>query len=179
MAETFTTLLARKSCRAYTPEPVPQADLERIVEAGTWAPTGRGMQAPYIIAVTNQAVRDELSRMNAAVWGRELDPFYGAPAALVVVAATAAPTYVCDGACVMENLQLAATDLGYGSCWINRAQEMFATPRGKELLQEWGIEEPVEGIGICVVGHAAAPAGDGQKSAGRKPRKEGYVHWVN
>ena len=78
-------LLTRRSVRKYKPDKVPKEVLEQIVRAGTYAPTGMNRQSPIILAVTNPALRDRLSRMNAAVMGRDGDPFYGAPVVIVVL----------------------------------------------------------------------------------------------
>ena len=53
----------------------------------------------------------------------------------------------------MGNLMNAAYSLGVGSCWIHRAKEVFYSPEGKQLLDQWGITEEVEGIGFCVLGY--------------------------
>ena len=98
----------RRSVRAYQDKPVPRDAIERICEAGTYAPTGMGFQSPIILAVTNRQLRDRLSAMNARIMGRDADPFYGAPVVLVVLANKAAPTYLYDGSLVMGNLMLAA-----------------------------------------------------------------------
>ena len=74
MAETLTTLKNRRSCRAYKPELIEEEKLNAIIEAGTYAATGMGKQSPIIIAVTDRALRDRLSRMNAAVMGANMDP---------------------------------------------------------------------------------------------------------
>ena len=78
MAETLTTLKTRRSCRAYKPEPIEEDKLNAILEAGTYAATGMGKQSPIILAVTDKELRDKLSKMNAAVLGADMDPFYGA-----------------------------------------------------------------------------------------------------
>ena len=83
---TLEALETRRSCRAYTSEPVAPELIDQIIEAGTYAPTGMGRQSPIIVAITNKEVRDRLSRINARVMGSEDDPFYGAPAVLVVLA---------------------------------------------------------------------------------------------
>lgn len=166
-------LLKRRSVRAYKPDMVPQEAIDKILEAGTYAPTGSGRQSPIIIAVTNQEMRDKLSAMNAKVMGKEGDdPFYGAPVVLVVLADKSKSTYLYDGSLVMGNLMLAAYDQGLGSCWIHRAKEEFESEEGKALLKQWGIQGDYEGIGHCVLGYRAdaipAPA----------PRKENYVYYV-
>lgn len=172
MTETMKTILTRRSVRRFKSDPVPKELIEQVVEAGTYAATGMGMQSPLIIAVTNKEMRDKLSQMNAAVFGWENDPFYGAPAVLIVLADKSVGTYLYDGSLVMGNLMLAAHDLGLGSCWIHRAKEEFESEAGKEILHSLGIEGDYEGIGHCILGYA-----DGDEPQ-PKPRKEGYVHWI-
>lgn len=172
MAETLTTLKNRRSCRVYKPELIEEEKLNAIIEAGTYAATGMGKQSPIIIAVTDKAVRDRLSKMNAAVMGADIDPFYGAPEVLIVLANKAVPTYLYDGSLVLGNMMNAAADLGVASCWIHRAKEEFESEEGKAILKELGIEGDYEGIGHLILGYAAAPA---QEPA---PRKGDYVYRI-
>ena len=90
--DALVNMKTRRSVRAYKPDMVPQEVLDRIMEAGTYAATGRNCQAPIIIAVTNKEVRDRLSRMNAEIMGTASDPFYGAPVVLIVLADKTVPT---------------------------------------------------------------------------------------
>ena len=164
----------RRSVRGYRPDAMPSEELiSQVVEAGMYAPTGRGAQSPVIVAVTNKAVRDRLSEMNAEVLGASADPFYGAPVVLIVLADKSRPTYLYDGSLVMGNLMNAAHAVGLGSCWIHRAKEVFASAEGKALLKEWGIDGDYEGIGHCVLGYPV----EGQPQEA-KPRKADYVKWV-
>lgn len=174
MAETLKTIFSRRSIRNFKSDMVPKNIIEKIVEAGTYAPTGRGKQSPIIIAVTNKELRDRLSKMNARIMGKEedFDPFYNAPVCLIVLANKEMPTYLYDGSLVMANLMLASHDLGVGSCWIHRAKEEFMTDEGREILKSLGIEGDYEGIGHCVIGYP-----DGEVSS-PVPRKSDYVHFV-
>lgn len=172
MAETLTTLKTRRSCRAYKPELIEEEKLNAILEAGTYAATGMGKQSPVIIAVTDREVRDQLSKINAAVMGVDFDPFYGAPEVLVVLADKSVPTYVFDGSLVMGNMMNAAADLGVASCWVHRAKEEFESETGKEILEKLGIEGDYEGIGNLILGYAADPA------AAPAPRKENYIYRI-
>ena len=165
-------LLTRRSVRQYKEDPIPQDVLERIVKAGTNAATGMGKQSPIIVAVTNRALRDRLSRMNAAVMGGSGDPFYGAPVVLVVLADKSIGTHVYDGSLVMGNLMLAAHAEGVASCWIHRAKEEFESEEGRQILRDLGIEGDYEGIGHCILGYA-----DGEEPQ-PKPRKASYVYWA-
>lgn len=171
MEQTLQDIKTRRSCRSYKPDMVPHDVLEKIVEAGTWAATGMGRQSPMSLAVTDKSLRDRLSKMNAAVMGRDQDPFYGAPVVLVVLADKNVPTHVYDGSLVMGNLMLAAHALGVSSCWIHRAKEEFDSEEGKAILRDLGIEGDWEGIGHCILGYAAA------EPAAPKARKENYVVW--
>lgn len=173
MSEVIKNMITRRSIRSYKPDMVPEEVINRIVEAGTYAATGMGKQSPIIIAVTNKELRDKLSKKNAEIMGHpDMDPFYGAPVVLIVLANKERPTYVYDGSLVMGNLMLAAHDEGLGSCWIHRAKEEFESPFGKEILESLGIKGDYEGIGHCVIGYAN---GEEPKAA---PRKENYVYYI-
>lgn len=168
-------ILSRRSVKRYKDTPVKKSDVEKIVEAGTYAATGRNLQSPIILAITNRQVRDELSKINAKILGagEGVDPFYGAPVVLVVLVDKNIRTGIYDGSLVMGNLMLAANALGLGSCWIHRARETFELPEGKALLKKLGIEGEYEGIGNCVIGYP-----DGEIPTA-KPRKENWVYYVD
>lgn len=151
---TLESIKTRRSIRKYKSDPVPQELLNKIIDAGLYAPSGMGRQATIILSVANKEVRDQLSKLNARIMGTDTDPFYGAPAVLIVLAKKDCPTGIYDGSLVMQNLMLAAHELGLGSCWIHRAKEEFELPEGRELLKSLGIEDEYEGIGHCIIGYA-------------------------
>ena len=164
--EALKLLRERRSCRSYKNEQIADAELEAVLEAGTYAPTGRGAQSPVIVAVQDRETIGRLRRMNAAIMGNpDADPFYGAPTVLVVLADKSLPTHVYDGACVMCNLLNAALAAGLDACWIHRAREEFDSEEGKALLKQWGIEGDYEGIGHCILGYRS---GELQSAAERK-----------
>lgn len=172
MDKVIENMETRRSCRKYKPEMPPKELLATIARAGSFAPSGKGRQAPLILVITDKALRDKLSAMNAQILGVKSDPFYGAPAVMLVLADSTIPTYREDGSCVLENLMLAAHALGLGSCWINRAREEFESSEGKALLKEWGLSENYAGIGHCVIGW---PDTQDMKAA---PRKNDYIRWI-
>ena len=172
MAETLTVLKNRRSTRAYKPELIEEDKLNTIIEAGTYAASGKGLQSPIIISVTDRALRDKLSKMNAEILGADIDPFYGAPQLLIVLADKSVPTYVYDGSLVLGNMMIAAEDLGIASCWIHRAKEELESEEGKEILKSLGIEGDWEGIGNCILGY---PAADPNPAA---PRKADYIYKI-
>jgi len=171
MNEVLNCIKTRRSIKKYKSDEVPTELIEKIIEAGTYAPSGMNKQSAIILAVTNKEVRDNLSKVNASIMGMENDPFYNAPVVLVVLAKKDIFTHVYDGSIVMENMLLAAHSLGLGACWIHRAKETFETEYGKNLLKSLGIEEEYEGIGNCVIGYP-------DMEPVEKPRKENYVYYV-
>lgn len=169
-----TALLTRRSVRSYRSDPIPKDVLDRILSAGTYAPSGMNRQSAVILAVTDKKTRDKLSQINARVMGAEgKDPFYGAPVVLVVLARKDIPTYLYDGSLVMGNLMLAAHTEGIASCWIHRAKETFQTDEGKALLKDLGIEGEYEGIGNCILGYTDEPLPEA------KPRKDNYIYYLD
>lgn len=155
MSELLEQMKKRRSIRKYKQDMIPQNVLNQIIEAGLYAANGMGYQNTIIIQVTNKEIRDEISRMNCKIggWREGFDPFYGAPAMLIVLAKKDWVNRVYDGSLVMGNLMLAAHELGIGSCWIHRAKEEFEMEWGKNLLKSLGIEDEYEGIGHCALGY--------------------------
>ena len=174
MDETLKVLENRRSCRKFKSDMISDEELKAIVRAGTFSATGKGLQSPIIIAVTDKKLRDEIAEENRKIggWGEGFDPFYGAPVILIVLAKKEVPTHVYDGSLVMGNLMNAAESLGVASIWIHRAKEEFESDFGKNILKRLGIEEEYEGIGHCALGYADGPANSAA------PRKENYVYYI-
>lgn len=170
--ETMECLLSRRSCRKYKPDPVPGELVDKIIEAGLYAPSGMGRQSPIVIAVSDPLMRDSLSRVNAEIMRMASDPFFGAPTVLVVLAKKDVPTRVYDGSVMLANMMTAAQDLGLSSCWIHRAKETFERPEGKALLDRLGIPDEYEGVGNLILGYAS------EEPPAAKARREGRVYKI-
>lgn len=172
MNQTINDILSRRSCKAYRDEMPTKEQLDTIIEAGLYAASGRNMQGAIMICVTDKVLRDRLSALNAGVMGASMDPFYNAPAVIVVLADKTVRTSVYDGSLVMGNLMLAAHSIGLGSCWIHRAKEVFDSEEGKQILAELGIEGDYEGVGNCVVGYPE------RMPTEKLPRRDGRVFFA-
>lgn len=170
--ECLEIIKTRRSCRKYRPEQITDEELKLVLEAGTFAPTSRGLQAPYIVAVQNDGQKAQLAAMNAVVMGVTSNPYYDAPTYVLVLAPADAPNPVQDGSCILENMMLAAHAIGLGSCWIHREREIFEKPEAKELLAAWGLPQNLVGIGALSLGY---PAGE---PAPAKPRKADYYRII-
>ena len=162
----------RRSYRSYQPEQITDEQLNAVLEAGTYAPTSRGLQSPFIVAIQNEELKARLAKMNAEIMGVTSNPYYDAPTYVLVFVPSDAPNGIQDASLVMENMMLAAHAQGLGSCWIHREREMFVTEEGKELMQQWGLPEGLVGIAALALGY---PNGEPSPA---KPRKEGYTRVI-
>lgn len=181
--EAIECLTTRRSCRAFTDRMPAREVLERICQAGTYAPTGHGKQSPLIVVITDKKLRDRLSAMNARIWNEltvkrggmpkgDIDPFYGAPVVLLVLADADVTTHMYDGCSVIANLLNAAHAYGLASCWIHRAKEEFESEEGKAILRELGIEGNYVGVDHVVLGYPA------KELPPALPRKQDYIRWA-
>jgi nitroreductase len=152
--DTLEAILARRSVRKYSPEPIPATDLARILEAGRQAPSAANRQPWHFVVVTDAGQRQRVAEAcNGQTW------MAGAGAILCGCGLPAVSEKWCpvDVAIALENMVLAATTLGYGTCWIGA----FDAEAVKAAL---GIPEEVSVIALTPVG---VPA----ESPDARPRK--------
>lgn len=142
--DTLEAIRKRRSVRKFTGQTIPKADLETIVDAGRWAASGSNRQPWDFIVVTNRETIMEF--IPAAPWITKA----GAVIALVLDPATR--WWVEDGAAAIQNMLLASTALGYGSCWVEGdalpREEQFKTllnvPNEKRLMALIPVGVPAE-----------------------------------
>ena len=162
-------LKERRSIKNYIEKQISDEELDTVLEAGKYAPTGRNRQSPLMVAIRDRDTVKRLSKINAEILGTDSDPFYSAPCVVVVFADSTVSTAIEDASLVMGNLMIAAHAIGLGACWIHRAREMFEAEEGKALMREWGVDEKYVGVGNCILGYR-----NGEMPITR-PRKDGYV----
>ena len=177
----------RRSIRKYEDRQIDTADLEKVIEAGLFAPNAGGGQRSMIVGVRNKQTVDLLGKVNLSTFDRSRlmgpkvsveqpsiidDPtmksaFYGAPAVCVVFARKGFLYSIPDAFCCAENMVLEATELNLASCIIARAEATFATPEGQALQKEWGVPDDYEARCFVLLGYCRGdyPA--------EKPRKPG------
>jgi len=134
----------RRSVRKYTGAAIPRADLETIVDAGRWAATGNNRQPWEFIVVTERSMIDQLKV--AAQWMEQ------AGAIIAVVLDPSTRWWMEDGAAAIENMLIAATALGYGSCWLegwtlpheDEFKALLGIPADRRLLTLIPVGVPVE-----------------------------------
>ncbi len=132
--EALEAIKKRRSVRNFTGAAIPREDLEKIVEAGRLAASGSNRQPWDFIVVTD---REMLSHFQAAAAWIEK-----AAAVIAVVLDPYSRWWVEDGSAAVENMLIAATALGYGSCWMegytlpleDEFKRLLGVPKGKRLL---------------------------------------------
>lgn len=153
MNDTMSTLLNRRSIRKFKPEQIKDEELNAVLEAGKYAPSGANQQAALLIVVQDQETRETLSRMNGEILGNGSDPYYGASTVVLALADKTKVTPVEDASLALGNMFAAAYSLGLGSCWVHRTRQMFESDEGKALLKKWGVEGDYVGVGSCILGY--------------------------
>jgi nitroreductase len=169
MNETIKTLLKRRCVRRFKADQIREDELNAILEAGMYAPSGSNQQSALFVVVQEKETLKKLSTMNAAVLRKDVDPYYMAPTVIFVFADRSKVTPVEDGCLALGNMFTAATSLGLGSCWVHRTKQMFETEEGKGLLRKWGVTGDYVGVGSCILGYPdfEPPKAD--------PRKDNFV----
>ncbi len=182
MNETLKTILNRRSFRAYKPEQIKDEELQTILEAGSYAPSGGNTQ-PWHFTVIQKG--DVLQKINAAcretmlksgnkafeerAKAENFSIFYHAPTLIVVSSDEKAITPQYDSALALGNMFLAAESIGIGSCWINALSMLLNAEAGKALNKELGIPEGYKVYGSGAFGYKA------MEHPSPAPRKEGTV----
>ena len=176
----------RRSIRKYQSVQIPRWDLEKIIEAGTYASNAGGGQRSMIVGIRNAKLVEQIGRMNMAHFDRSKligshvseeqpsvidDPtiksgFYGAPALCIVFAQKNFMFGIPDAFCCAETMLMEAYDLGISSCIVSRAEETFDNETGAEMLKEWGVPENYIARCFVTLGYC-----DGEYPQA-KPRKE-------
>lgn len=163
----------RRSIRKYEERQVSKDDLEKVIQAGLFAPNAGGGQRSMIVAVHNREQVEKLGRLNVACMDRSRligshvsaeqpsiidDPtiksgFYGAPTVCIVFAQKNFLYSIPDAFCCAENMVLEATELGLASCIIARGEETFANEEGEAFLRQWNIPENYEARCFVLLGY--------------------------
>ena len=176
----------RRSIRKYQSVQIHRWDLEKIIEAGTYASNAGGGQRSMRLGIRNAKLVEQIGRMNMAHFDRSKligshvskeqpsvidDPtiksgFYGAPALCIVFAQKNFMFGIPDAFCCAETMLMEAYDLGISSCIVSRAEETFDNEIGAEMLKEWGVPENYIARCFVTLGYC-----DGEYPQA-KPRKE-------
>ncbi|NTW82318.1 MAG: nitroreductase family protein [Chlorobiaceae bacterium] len=155
MNETINTILRRRSVRCFRPDPAGQSELEAILDAGRYAPSAMNQQPWHFTVIRNPELLRKLEEncktafLESSVEAlREIARqegfcvFYHAPLMVIISGDPGAIAAQYDCTLAMENMMLAATSLGLGSCWTHAVMMFQATEKGKAIFRELGVVFP-------------------------------------
>lgn len=175
-------IFTRRSTRAYAPAPIEDSTIRSLLDAAVQAPTAMHTEPWSFVIIQDRELLKRYSDLAKGSWAREagryrdlhagderqarafaerfarpdFSVFYDAPA-LIVICARPGPFVTADCWLAAENLMLAATALGLGTCCIGSAVPVLNTP---EVKAELGIPAGIEAVVPIVVGVADAPAAE-------------------
>ena len=152
-------LMTRASCRAYTGQEVTEEELAGILAAGQAAPVGMGAyQTVHLTVIRDTEFLEELDQATAKFFGREgINPLYGAPVLILVSAKPGMPPTIefQNTGTILENMLLAATDLGLGSVYVMGAAA--ALNSNPDLAAKLNLPEGFVATAGMLLGHPAEP----------------------
>ena len=186
MSETLKAILERRSVRTFKPEQLKEDELQKILEAGRFAPSARNEQLWHFSVVQNQALLGKINQILQQIFlnsgdpalaarakAENFSPFHHAPTLIIVSADeknAIAPEP--DASLALGNIFLAAHALGIGSVWIHSLRNLFQSDAGRALQKELGIPDGYRIYGSAALGYNAGPA------PATPPRKEGTVTFI-
>lgn len=195
MEQSFLDVIARRrSCRRYQDRPLDERLIETVVNAGRQAPSGGNCQYNQFLIITNRDLLNRLAVNAQKAFARmEYDEntykslrstiqrakkdedyvyHYNAPALIVVANRIGHGNGMADASTAMENMMLAATALGLGSCWINQTHWLRDEPSIRELLLQAGMDEGNTVYASMALGYSDEPPREGPELTGNR------VVWV-
>lgn len=151
----FKTIFSRKSIREYTGEKISSEHLNKILEAGQAAAVGRGAYESLLLTViSNQDLISEIETNDSEIMGEERHPFFGAPQIVLISVdpfeGEPGGIEFSSAGCIAENMSLAATELGIGSCLVWGA--IRRALGNKELLEKFELPKGYYPCGAVTLG---------------------------
>lgn len=173
------TIIKRRSTRKYLPELPERADIEAVIEAGRYAPSGGNSQSCHFIAISSKEVLETLKETVKAEFAKmeitegmyrsiqnsirlskkgTYDFIYNAPMLIVVANKKGYGNAMADSSCALMNMMLAAESLGLGSCWINQLHWLDENEEVRAILQKIGLSADETVCGALSLGKNAISA---------------------
>lgn len=137
--DVFDAIRTRRSIREYKPDEINKEDLEKILEAGRWAPSAENNQPWNFVVVTDDATIAHV--IDSIPWGKFMR---NAPLIIAIVTDPEVETHIIDGALVTQNMALEAWDLNIGTCWVyemdrDKIKKILGIPKEKHVLTVLGF----------------------------------------
>lgn len=186
MNAVLNTIKGRRTTRKFTSQPVSRDQMEVVIEAGLFAPSGHNKQPWHFTVVNNQELMNEMNDAVKNLAKASADPmiqrmaqneqfhiFYNAPAMVVVSgSAEMGVTMREDCAAAAQNMLLAAESIGLGACWNGMVSFLFNSPMASEYAQKLQLPEGFAPLYAIVLGEKAVEA---TQAPARRPSTVTYL----
>ena len=169
----YENIISRRSCRAFTNQEIKKDDLDLILKAGIYAPSGMNRQSWQFTVIRKQENIHKLEKVVRIAANRAENYNFYNPNVIVLVSND--PENVnglADASCAMENMFLMAHSLGISSCWINQLRAICDVEEVRSLLDSYGIPSNHIVWGIADLGYAV-------ESAKEVVKKEDVIKFVD
>lgn len=157
---------SRRTIRKFKPDQISQEQLDAIIEAGLYAPSGLNsqdwhftiIQDPSIIAELNNDIKDVAQKSDLpdkfkkAFSNEKLNIFYGAPTVILISGEKNGMYALTNTSAASQNIMLSAHALGLGSCWIGTIDMLFNSDKKDKYLSKLQIPEGYAPLHAIVVG---------------------------
>jgi nitroreductase len=186
--EAIDAIMTRRSVRKFEKRQIPDAILEKIIKAGTYAPSALALQPWGFVVVQDQAFLNRVSdyckpimilhmkdahdgmsdAFRALLESKGYSIYYQAPTVVMVIGKTGSRFREIDSSLCAENMMLAAHALGIGSCWVGSTEVAYDN---KELMAGFRIPEGYSPVGTIVFGYP-------EEKPAAHDKKAPLVTWV-
>ncbi len=157
MNEVMKNIVTRVSTRDFSAKCLTKQDVEPLIQAALYAPSGMCKQTWHFTAVLNQEIIAELAAAVGKALGREGYCFYNATALIIPSNQRENPYTIEDNACALQNIFLAAHSMGIDSVWINQISRIYDEPEIRAILAKLGVPDDHIITGIAALGYATTP----------------------
>lgn len=154
MEDSYSLILQRRTTRKFQEKQVPQELLEKVLDAGIYAPSAHNQQSWHFVALCDsqtlrelstackkQAQNDPDTMIRSMASQEQFDVFYHAPVLILVCGAMDNMMPIVDCAAATENMLLAAESLGLGTCWNGFLSYLFSSEKGLKAQKLFQIPE--------------------------------------
>lgn len=172
MNQVLENMLTRRSVRAFKEEQIKDEELDLILQAGIYAPSGMNKQSWQFTVVQNKEKIELLAKVVREALGRDAGYNFYAPPTLIMLSNDKDNTNgLADCSCALENIFLMANSLGIGSCWINQLKTICDEKEVREVLTSFGIPENHIVWGMASIGYPVSVPKEHE-------RKDGIIKFV-
>lgn len=172
MNEVLQNILTRRSVRKFKEEQIKDDELELILKAAAYAPSGMNKQSWQFTVIQNKEKIELLAKVVRKALEKDEGYNFYKPVTLIMVSNDRENTNgLADCSCALENIFLMAHSLGIGSCWINQLKTICDEKEVREVLTSFGVPENHVVWGMAAIGYL-------DEKPKEHERKEGTIKFV-